>query len=384
MDPKIIFFPVGNGDMTLIELESGKTILIDTNIRDSANGPKGDIPDVASMLRRRLRRDTQQRLYIDVFLLSHPDQDHCRGLVKHFHLGAPEDHVGDKIFIREIWSSPMVFRRASKHLTLCDDAKAFNKEAKRRIQYFRDHGNISSEGNHILILGKDENGKTDDLDGILIKVDELITAISGSIDGTMTARLLGPLPKSDLAEEEDILSKNNSSVIIQFCIACKGKIDACRFLTGGDAEVVIWERLWQKHKSTNWLTYHILQTPHHCSWHTLSSDSWSESENPQPAPQAVKALSQACPSALIISSCKSILDDDIDPPCIGAKNIYQETANSVEGNFLCTGEYPDSDAPDFMEIEISKYGILKPKQRIDSRGAMFSAGALGRQPHAHG
>jgi hypothetical protein len=384
MDPKIVFFPVDNGDMTLIELESGKVILIDTNIRGSADDPDDNTPDVASMLRGRLRRDAQKRLYVDVFILSHPDQDHCRGLINHFHLGAPEDFTGDKIFIREIWSSPMVFRRASKILTLCDDAKAFNTEAKRRVQYFRDHGHTAGDGNRILILGEDENGKTDDLGKILIKVDEMIATVDGSVDATMTARLLGPLPKSDVAEEEDILSKNDSSVIIQFCIACKGKTDACRFLSGGDAEVAIWERLWQKHKNNDWLTYHLLQTPHHCSWHTLSYDSWSKSKNPQPAPLAVKALSQALPSALIVASCKPILDDDCDPPCIGAKRIYQEITDNVRGEFLCTGEYPSKDAPELMEIEITKYGILKPKQRNDSRGAMFSIGALGRQPHAHG
>ena len=33
MVAKIAFFPVGNGDMTLVELESGRKILIDINIR---------------------------------------------------------------------------------------------------------------------------------------------------------------------------------------------------------------------------------------------------------------------------------------------------------------------------------------------------------------
>jgi hypothetical protein len=249
MDPKIVFFPVDNGDMTLIELESGKTILIDTNIRGAADDPDDYTPDVALMLRRRLRRDAQQRLYVDVLMLSHPDQDHCRGLINHFHLGAPECHVGDKIFIREIWSSPMVFRRASQHLTLCDDAKAFNTEAKRRVQFFRDHGHTAGDGNRILILGEDENGKTNDLGDILIRVDGIIDAVNGALDSTMMARLLGPLPKSDVVEEEFFLSKNDSSVIIQFCIACKGNINACRFLTGGDAEVAVWKRLGQKHKT---------------------------------------------------------------------------------------------------------------------------------------
>lgn len=39
MTAKLTFFPVGNGDMTLIRLESGRAILIDVNIRVSADDP---------------------------------------------------------------------------------------------------------------------------------------------------------------------------------------------------------------------------------------------------------------------------------------------------------------------------------------------------------
>ena len=89
MPAKITFFPVDNGDMTLLQLESGRTILIDVNIRAAADDPDDDTPDVAKMLRGRLKPDDEGRLFVDAFLLSHPDQDHCVGLRKHFHLGPP-------------------------------------------------------------------------------------------------------------------------------------------------------------------------------------------------------------------------------------------------------------------------------------------------------
>lgn len=383
MTPKILFFPVDNGDMTLIELESGKTILIDTNIREAADKPDDKTPDVASMLRERLKRDTEGRVYVDVFVLSHPDQDHCRGAAKHLHFGPPQDYSSDKIFVREIWSSPMVFRRASRNLTLCDDAKAFNKEAKRRVQYFRDYG-YASDGNRIQILGEDEGGKTDDLGAILVRVDELITRINGVVDSTFSARLLGPLPKSEVAVEEEILSKNDSSVVIQFRLKCQGNPEACLFLTGGDAEVAIWERLWDKHQLTDWLKYDILQTPHHCSWHSLSWDSWSRSDNPRISKDAVAALSQARSGALIVASCKPILDDDSDPPCFGAKLVYKSVTDQTKGDFLCTGEYPATSSPQLMEVEITRYGLIAPRHKTDSRVAMFPTGIIGRQPLPHG
>ena len=121
--------------MTLRETESGRKILIDLNIRASADDLDDDTPDVAPALRKRLEPDCDGRLYVDALLVSHPDQDHCAGLRKHFHLGPPSEwsSSADKIFIREVWSSPMVFRRASRKHVLCDDAKAFNAEAGKNV-----------------------------------------------------------------------------------------------------------------------------------------------------------------------------------------------------------------------------------------------------------
>lgn len=58
MVAKITFFPVGNGDMTLIETDSGKKILIDCHIRSGS-----EHPDVLSMLKKRLTEDSKGRLY---------------------------------------------------------------------------------------------------------------------------------------------------------------------------------------------------------------------------------------------------------------------------------------------------------------------------------
>ena len=131
MTAEIAFFPVSNGDMTLFTLDNGQTILIDVNIRAAADDAEDDTPDVATDLRDKLQRDDNDRLYVDTFLITHPDKDHVTGLDTHFHLGRPADwnKDDDKIFIREMWSSPIVFRRAGDGENLCDDAKAWKKES---------------------------------------------------------------------------------------------------------------------------------------------------------------------------------------------------------------------------------------------------------------
>ena len=385
MHAAISFFPVANGDMTLVTIESGSKLLIDLNIRAAADDPDHDTPDVASKLRDRLSRDDEGRLYIDALLVSHPDKDHCTGLDKHFHLGTPDtwSKAADKIFIREIWSSPMVFRRASRHHTLCDDAKAFNAEARRRVRRFREVGDDVHDGDRILILGEDENGKTDDLDPILIRVDDEFSRINGQSDASMNARLLGPLPKGN-DDDEDTLSKNNSSTILRFSLAGGQRPDKCRFLTGGDAEVAIWERLWQRHSFRDWLSYDLLQAPHHCSWHSLSHDSWSEKgEDAEVSKDARNALSRIRDGATIVASSVPIKDDDRDPPCIRAKREYVAILQPVDGDFRCVGEWPSPKSPDVMDFEIGAHGH-RLKGKSLTAASVVGPAIIGRQPLAHG
>ena len=387
MAAQIAFFPVGNGDMTLIQLESGRKILVDINIRAAADDPDDTTPDVAKMLRERLTRDAKGRLYVDAFLLSHPDKDHCTGLRTHFHLGPPADwsKAADKIFIREMWSSPMVFRRASKNHVLCDDAQAFCAEARRRVKRFRDSGGAVEDGDRILILGEDENGKTDDLGQILVRVDEAFSKVNGALDDSLSVRLLAPLPKSDDEGEEDVLSKNASSTILRFALVADGNPDAGRYLSGGDAEVAIWERLWDRHKKrADWLAYDILLSSHHCSWHSLSYDSWSElRERAKVSDKARSALSQTRDGAVIIASSNPIKDDDNDPPCIRAKREYVEITDAAKGAFKCVDELPSEDEPDVLEFEIGRHGP-RVKTRLMKAASVLGTGVVGRQPLAHG
>jgi hypothetical protein len=252
------------------------------------------------------------------------------------------------------------------------------------VQHFRDKRS-AGDGDRILILGEDENGKTDDLTEILITLDTIFNRINGSQDNTISMRLLGPLPPDD-DDDEVRLAKNHSSTIIQFTIADYANVDACRFLSGGDAEVAIWEREWQRHKDhPEWLSYDLLQAPHHCSWHTLSYDSWSElGEKAKVNADARSALSQARSGANIIASSRPIKDDDADPPCIRAKREYKSITDSVSGEFRCVGEHPSASSPDVMEFEITKYGtrLKTAPSNIEVLGG--GGGAVGTQLIRHG
>jgi hypothetical protein len=349
MTANLTFYPVGNGDMALVTLDNGQNILIDVNIRASADGEDEDVHDVAQDLKDRLPRDDEDRPYVDAFLISHPDVDHVSGLRNHFYLGPPDEYPknedNDRIVIREMWSSPIVFRRASSQHNLGDDAKAWAQEARRRVALFREKGlEGTGDGDRILILGKDRDGKTDDIMEIVVLQDELITAANRKEDGQFEARLLAPIyidPDQEDAEELiELLSKNNSSVILRFSVMADGKHDACRILSGGDASVEIWDRLWQRHKDSNpdWLSYDVMETPHHCSWRTLSHDRWSEmGEKVKVSLEARNALSQTREGAHIVASCNPIKKEEPNPPHERAKREY--VSITASDRFHCTEEY---------------------------------------------
>ncbi|MAY15945.1 hypothetical protein [Thalassolituus sp. UBA2009] len=381
MTAEIIFFPVGNGDMTLIKTSSGKNILIDCNIRD----PK-DNPDVLKMLKDELNTDGLGRHYVDLFVWSHPDEDHCRGVSSNFFLGKPDEYPqgSKKIFIKEIWSSPVVYRRANKKegFVFCKDAKDLKGEVKRRVIHFKENW-FASDGNRVRVLGEDENNKTDNIPQITLKLDEKTSVIGGISQSDFTAYLYGPASPSKISGEEEKFSKNNSSVIINYAIS-SGQTTA-KFLTGGDAEVACWENLHDRlSDSLSNLDYHILQTPHHCSWHSLSEESWSKIKEKKLDPgenvsqKALETLNNAQSEAIIVSSSNAIEDDSNDPPCYGAKDQYQNIVSEVDGKFVCVADSLDDDGNNVpYRIEISDTGGIKTKS-----GSSF-AGSLGGGAHVN-
>ncbi|WP_313594372.1 metallohydrolase [Pseudomonas oryzihabitans] len=366
MAAKVTFFQVGTGDMTLVRLAdtSVTSLLIDCRIRMGADDPDDEMPDVGRALRDRLQWDANGRPFVNAFLLSHPDLDHCAGLEKHFWLGHPDDYPDDKldrkekrIFIRELWSSPLVFRRRSKYHLLSKDACAFNAEARRRVKHWRANG-WAADGNRIRIMGEDIKGKTDDLGPILVRAGESFSTIAGeNLSAYFTSQLLAPAPHEDDEKLEEELTKNESSVIMNIQIsASANSLSKTKFLVGGDAEVLIWERMWGRYQNTpEVLAYDLLLAPHHCSWHTLSYDSWSKKGKDAKVSQAARnALGQARSGATIVSSSVTIVDDDKDPPCIRAKREYEDILEDVDGWFTCTGDLGDKACIDFEVLSGGK------------------------------
>ncbi len=382
----ISFFPVGekNGGMILIKLNDSymTTILIDCSIGDESIA---DHCDVNQELRDRLPTDSNGCPYIDAFILTHRHEDHIKGFQKHFHLGPLENYKDDddelKIIIKELWSNYNFWKPSSSNYILCDDAKAFNKEMKRRIKLFEDNKSIQSEGDRAIIIGKDPDGRTDNLEEISYDIGFLFTKINNcNISSKINGFILSPIEKQEDEEDDCFTDENRQSIALQLTVKQGGYEN--KLLMAADAECLVWETLWGKYKNdVSKLEYDILSAPHHCSWHSLSYDSQSNDDDPQVCEDAKMALSQNKEGAFIVSQSKIIKNADQDPPSEAAKDEYLDIVG--EGQFICTNEHPNDNKPEPLEFNLTGDG---PQKKGVPEKSKLSAAALSstKESYPHG
>lgn len=382
----VTFFPVGekNGGMVLFRLNdtNNTTILFDCCIGDEVIG---EDCDVNSELRSRLPVDSGGRPYVDAFILTHRHEDHLRGFSKHFHLGPLVDYDDDadekKIVIRELWSSYIFWKPESSSYPLCDEARAFNKEMRRRVGLFKETHKIQAEGDRAIIVGKDPDGRTDGLEDINYDIGDTFEEVNNKdVSGKLRGLILGPIEKQDCEDDDSFTDHNRQSIVIQLSIMQGGYEH--KVLMAADAECLVWETLWQKHKDdVSSLEYDILTAPHHCSWHSLSYDSQSEDEDPQVCEDAKKALSQHKPGAFIVSQSKPIKGNDQDPPSEAAKGVYIDIVGDKQ--FVCTDEHPDEKRPEPLEFNLTADG--PQKRAVREKSKQFTAAVRStREAFPHG
>lgn len=382
----VTFFPVGekNGGMTLIKLNDTKntTILIDCSIGDE---PIADHCDVNQELRSRLPKDSNDRPYLDAFILTHRHDDHVKGFINHFHTGPLDEYDGDadekKIVIKEMWSSHNFWKPSSAKYDLCENAKAFNKEMKRRVDLFKEKKAIQPEGDRAIVVGKDPEGRTDDIGNINYDIGDTFTKINNTnISSKLEGFILSPIEQQENEEDECFTDKNRQSIVIQLAVI-QGEYRN-KLMMAADAECLVWETLWKIYKDEKEkLEYDILSAPHHCSWHSLSYDSQSDCENPKICKDAKKALSQSKDGAFIVSQSKIIKDSDSDPPSQAAKDEYLGIVG--ENQFICTNEHPDEKKPEPIEFNLTGGGPQKKGVKEKPKTALAASASV-KEAHPHG
>ncbi|MBO4232694.1 MAG: hypothetical protein J5862_05610 [Bacteroidales bacterium] len=360
MNHSIKFYPVGNGDCCLVSIGgANKKMMFDCNFRQKAENEDNEMFDVLGDL-----IDNQLKVrcglhYLDAFLLTHPDEDHCRGFAEKFYLGDPDsisddDKDANKILISELWYSPRVFEEYTTDLS--DDAKAFKKEAKRRMELYKtDKKKAEKEGNRIRIIGWTDAEELKGLEDRITVPGHIVNEVNGHDCKHFEMFIHAPF-KDSIKNG----SRNESSIVSQLRFKFDKNYDIVRVFLAGDAEWYVWENIMAMTKNDDYLKWDLLEAPHHCSY-----TFFAEKREDEPKQASIDFLGNRESGAFVVSSSKVIKQNDDNPPCQKAKNRYVKKVG--DGNFFCTSgtSEDEADTPLVFDIEDGELGLhedkVKPK-----------------------
>ena len=379
---KIIFYPVDNGNMILVKLKDRTTILVDMHIRKKSQDENEEkFYDVLSHLKDNLEKDSEGRYFVDAFILTHLDHDHIAGLRDNFYLGTIDnysdaDKDNEKIVINETWSSDRFRQRQTDDRNFSDDAKAYNKEMRRRVKLYKEKKTIQKEGDKVIILG----GVDKEIKNITYSIGKSISKINSKNLDNFKMNILGPLEQQENEDKETFDAKNRGSLILQLEITVGHYTN--KVLLTGDAEVDVCEYMHNVYDS-NKLEYDILCTPHHCSMASLGR---KKDENKKGgyeiSKDAKETLSHAKSGAVIVSSSKEILDDNNNPPHYEAMQEYKKILKPKSGEFKCTATYPKKSSIEPMIFEFTSGGTqLKTGNSKSKVGVATESSSKNIYPH---
>lgn len=364
------YYPVGNGDNSLITLEDKTTILVDCNIR---NCDDGEIFDVKKDLLKNLQY-VDGIPHIDVFILTHGDQDHCRGYKKHFYQGAPEkysatDKREELIIVDTMWFSPMIAEENTN-----DDEDAYQQEAERRLALHRAKDpKKDNPGNRIKIIGYDGSTDYKDLDHLRAVPGDVVTRFNDRDQVLFSIFIHAPFKEHLEALGDD--KKNSTSIVFQarFKNSALQQDYSALAMFGGDSDHTSWCIILEKtkkYKNEHALQWDLFLSPHHCSWSFFNDR--PQKENPDPKKTSLEVLDYRRKNAKVIASSKTILDDEDNPPHYQAKIEY--TNKVAAANFFNTSTYEiNNKVPQPIVFEVTSQGIVKPKQAEGSAKVTGSA-----------
>ncbi len=341
----IVFWPVGTGDSTTICIDDATVMQIDLHhlvASDDEDDPREPVVD--RLVKLLPKRD--KKPFLAIFVLTHPDKDHCLGFKE----------LREKVTIGEIWFSPRIFAEHSKDL--CEDAKDFVKEAKRRVKKTIENDGDVRSGDYVRIIGYSSLLEDEEYEGFpedgLSRPGSVIT----SVNGEDRSDVFDAFVHAPIKEDEEDEKRNETSVGLR--VQVKEGDHTGQALLLGDLSYPSIRRVFDEsknHDNEDKLRWDVFLAPHHCSKSVMYSKDEGEEEESlkQDILDDIEAAAEEI--GFIIASCDPIPaknEPGDNPPHAKARNRFEEIAPN---GFLCTGEHPNDKHPEPIVFEMTAEGF---------------------------
>lgn len=356
---KLTFYPLGNADCCLIDLDNGQKILFDyADMRDPNNDDDLRI-DLPATLRDDLT--TAEKDSYDVVAFTHADKDHINGFADFFYLEhAVKYQNADRIKIGTLWVPAAVILEKTTN----EDHRILRREARYRLK----------EGKGIRVFSKPDllkewleaqGLKLKDREHLITNAGQIVPSFDKSSEGV---EFFVHAPFSESVDDDIV--RNDAALVVQATFEY-GQEDT-QLILGADIDYKVWEdivRITQYYERDERLAWDVFKISHHCSYKSLNDEKGKNKTTPTPK---VKWLfEQHHEKAKLVSTSDPIPDEDTtQPPHRQAANYYKDVAANISGEFKVTMEHPKKSAPKPLVVTIDASKATVKKQSAGTSGLL--------------
>lgn len=369
---KIRFYPVGNGDSSLIENDDGRHLLIDYNCPAEAKDDDDERINLEDELDERLRDKD-----LDVLMITHSHEDHYGGFSDYFWLEhAPKYQGDDRRKFTELWVPDAMIWETGVN----GEGKILRSEAQHRLLDKRSGIKIFGESDSLKeYIENSGRAKYEDVKHLIFKPGDVINDFSGF-------ELFIHSPHSWKTEEDE--NKNNKCIVVQADFRIDNK-SVAKVIFGSDAESDAWSNIYSSSENNgnlDRLEFDVFKISHHCSHDALNKDEKGDLIT-DPIENIKKLFEdQGQNKCKLIASCTKIPSKsnrhESGPPHYQAAEYYRRLAGDKSGEFEVTMEQPmgnSNRSP--VIVEITKFG---PRLILLSAGASLGAGKVTKKTERFG
>ncbi|HCT5133847.1 ComEC/Rec2 family competence protein [Aeromonas media] len=362
--PTVTFYPVGNGDTSLIKLDNKKMILMDYHQKDKAQDTDTPECDIAKALRKEL--DDAKKNSFEVVAFTHADADHIKGSSEFFYLEHAKAYQDEgRIIIDELWVPAAMLIEVADQDKQKDENIIWRREARHRLKNKKGIKVFSKPEGLIDLIETQWERKVEEFDDFIIDAGTLVDTFTLSKDGVEFFVHSPFVWRCEESGKEVKKVRNDASLVFNVRFDVSGQ--EFNYLAVGDSVAEVMESIYDisvKHDNEDRLKWDLFNVPHHGSYLALANEGDKGDHETIPLDKVKKLLKLGQKDAYMICSSqafeKNIKDAEsrIQPPHIQARKCYERYLDEVNGRrFIVTGEYEDSKKPKPIVIQFEKTGV---------------------------